>query len=87
MNKLLSGIILLTTAQYVNNLLDYEKENDAKSGKIYLSLFFNCSFEFKIFKIVLKDIYALTFIFVIINIISATQDIVLGTINCNSKLT
>jgi MFS family permease len=56
--QFLSGIILLISAQYVNNLLDYEKENDAKS-----------------------DIYALTFIFVIINIISATQDIVLGKKN------
>ena len=31
--QFLSGLILLTSAQYVNNLLDYEKENDAKSGK------------------------------------------------------
>ena len=44
--KFLSGIILLTSAQYVNNLLDYEKENDEKSGKkVFISY---CGLLFKI---------------------------------------
>jgi len=43
----------------------------------------------KVISFIFQDIYALTFIFVIINIISATQDIVLGkkkTIFQNSNI-
>lgn len=53
--------------------------------KIFIFLF-ELLISISIFLILFKDIYALTFIFVIINIISATQDIVLGTINYNLKL-
>ena len=50
------------------------------------SIPFFCEKNKKLTQLFILDIYALTFIFVVINIISATQDIVLGKITTKNSL-